>query len=112
MPSDAVWVMKYDDKLDGEVNAKLGRDIRWRIAMRNDRVAGCLADLKEGDPQDHKLAGEVATGKSPIVHIRQDGPGGLTCYYTGKFVGADRVVGTWFDNRGGSGDFEMSVEKK
>ena len=104
--------MKYDDKLDGEVHAKAGGDVRWRIAVRNDRIAGSLADLKDSDPKDHKLAGEVAAGKSPIVHLRQDGPGGLTCYYTGKLVANDRVVGTWYDNRGAAGDFEMAVEKK
>jgi hypothetical protein len=111
-PADAVWVMKYDDKLDGEVKAKPGGEVRWRVAARNDRLAGSLADLKEGDPKDHKLAGELAAGKTPIVHLRQDGPGGLTCYYTGKLLANDRIAGTWYDNRGSSGDFEMTVEKK
>src|SRR5262249_44079444 len=105
LPTDAVWTMKYDDKLDGDVKPKPGGEVRWRIAVRNDRIAGNLADSKESDPKDHKLAGEVAPGKSPLIHLRQDGPNGLICYYTGKLVGNDRIVGTWFDNRGGLGDF-------
>ena len=110
--SEGVWVMRYDDKLDGEVRAKPGGEVRWRLAVRNDRVAGSLAGLKDGDPTDHRLAGDVVAGRPPLVSARQDGPGGLTCYYTGRLVGADRIVGTWYDNRGGSGDFEMTPEKK
>ncbi len=111
LPGDSVWVMKYDDKLDGEVKPKPGSDVRWRISVRNDRLSGNLADSKESDPKDHRLSGEVVAGKTPLVHLRQDGPNGLTCYYTGKLVN-DRIVGTWYDNRGSAGDFEMAVEKK
>ena len=112
LAAEAVWVMRYDDKLDGELHAKPGGEVRWKVSVRNDRVAGSLAGLKEGDPTDHRLAGEVAAGKPPLVCLRQDGPKGLLCYYTGKRVAADRVVGTWYDNRGSSGDFEFAVEKK
>jgi hypothetical protein len=111
LPVEAVWVMKYDIKLNGELNAKPGGEVRWRISSRNDRLSGSLAEMKPGDPKDHKLSGEVVAGKTPLVNIRQDGPGGLTCFYTGKLV-ENRMVGTWYDNRGGGGDFEMSVEKK
>ena len=109
---DAVWVMKYDDKLDGEVKAKPGGEVRWRVAVRNGKVAGSLADAKANDPKDHRLAGEVSPGKPSIVSFRQDGPGGLVCVYAGRVVAADRIVGTWFDNRGGSGDFEVEAEKR
>ena len=56
--------------------------------------------------------GEVVAGTPPIVSLRQDGPKGLVCYYTGKRTAADRIVGTWYDNRGSSGDFEFTIEKK
>jgi len=112
LPAEAVWVMRYDAKLDGEVTGKPADAVRWRFAVRNDRVAGNLADHKPGDPADHRIAGEVALGSPPIVMLRQDGPRGLVCYYTGKRVDEGRVVGTWFDNRGKSGDFELVIEKK
>ena len=112
LPAEAVWVMRYDAKLDGEVTGLPADAVRWAFTVRNDRVSGGLADLKPADPTDHRIAGEVVPGGPPIVLLRQDGPKGLVCYYTGRRVDADRVVGTWFDNRGKAGDFEMVVEKK
>jgi hypothetical protein len=112
LPAEAVWVMHYDDKLDGELHAKPGGEVRWKLSVRNDRVAGSLADVKETDPKNHHLAGEIVAGNPPILSLRQDGPKGLTCFYTGKRVAADRITGTWFDNRGSAGDFELALEKK
>ena len=112
LPADGIWVMRYDDKLDGEVTGKLADAIRWAFVVRNDRVSGGLAGLKAGDPTDHRVAGEVVAGTPPIVLLRQDGPKGLVCYYTGQRKMEGRVVGTWYDNRGKAGDFEMVVEKK
>jgi hypothetical protein len=112
LPAEAVWVMRYDDKIDGEVHAKPGGEVRWKLSVRNDRISGCLADKKENDPTNHRVAGEIAAGNPPIITLRQDGPKGLVCYYTGKRTAANQIVGTWYDNRGGSGDFEFTVEKK
>lgn len=111
LPAESVWVMRYDDKVDGEVHAKPGGEVRWQISVRNDRVSGSLAGKKEADAANHHLCGEIAAGSPPIVSLRQDGPKGLVCYYVGKRTAADRIVGTWYDNRGGSGDFEFAIEK-
>jgi hypothetical protein len=112
LPAEAVWVMHYDDKLDGEVHAKAGSEVRWKLSVRNDRISGSLADKKETDPTNHRISGEIVAGNPPILNLRQDGPKGLVCYYTGKRVAADRIVGTWYDNRGAAGDFEFTVDKK
>lgn len=112
LPTEGVWVMHYDDKLDGELHAKPGGEVRWKLSVRNDRISGSLAGMKESDPTDHHLAGEIVQGNPPIISLRQDGPKGLVCYYTGKRVTADRIVGTWYDNRGSAGDFEFTPEKK
>ena len=112
LPPHAVWAMRYDSKLDGEVTGKAADAVRWEFTLRNDRVTGGLAGLKPGDASDHRMAGEVVAGKPAILSLRQDGPKGLVCYYTGKQMEDGRYVGTWFDNRGSSGDFEMIVEKK
>jgi hypothetical protein len=111
LPAEGVWVLRYDDKVDGELKAKPSSEVRWRLSVRNDRVAGSLDGIKPGDPSDHRMSGEVAAGKPPVVSLRQDGPKGLVCFYAGKLVAPDRVVGTWYDNRGGSGDFEMTDAK-
>ena len=86
--------------------------MKWKFSVRNDRITGSLADKKDADPTNHHLAGEIVAGKPPIITLRQDGPKGLVCYYTGKRAAADRIVGTWYDNRGAAGDFEFIVEKK
>ena len=106
--SHAVRVMRYDSKLDGQLKPKSGV-VKWRMSIRNNRVTGELATLPVGSSKQHQLSGEVASGKSPIVTLRQDGPNNLTCYYTGRLVSEGKIVGTWYDNRGGEGDFELSV---
>ncbi len=112
LPAAGIWVMHYDAKLDGEVTGKPADAVRWAFIVRNERISGSLAGLKAGDPSDHRIAGEIATGKPPIIMLRQDGPGGLVCYYTGKHIEEGKIIGTWFDNRGKSGDFEMTIEAK
>ena len=111
LPGHAVWVMKYDTKLDGTVQTKPGSEVRWELTVRNDRISGRLAGLKKGEVSGHQLSGEIAAGKPSIITLRQDGPRGLVCYYTGQRLANDRIIGTWYDNRGSSGDFEWLVEK-
>ena len=110
--AEQTWVMHYDMKLDGKLDAASHGKVRWQIVVRNNRVSGMLADAKERGPNDHRLAGEIVAGKPPILFMRQDGPKGLVCFYSGKRVAEDKVAGTWFDNRGNSGDFELTIEPK
>ena len=49
--------------------------------------------------------------KPAILFLRQDGPKGLVCFYSGKQLDDGRFAGTWFDNRGSSGDFELIEQK-
>ena len=49
LPPHAVWSMRYDSKLDGEVTGKVADAVRWEFTVRNDRVTGGLAGLKPGD---------------------------------------------------------------
>jgi hypothetical protein len=111
LPAQSVGLMRYDDRLDGELKPKAGSDVRWRISVRNDRISGSLAELKDGDEKNHRLSGEIVLGKPCIVSIRQDGPNGLTCFYTGKIM-PNGIYGVWIDNRGGSGDFVLVLEKE
>jgi hypothetical protein len=103
--------MRYDSKLDGENTGKLADAVHWSLSVRNDRISGGLDGMKAGDAKDHRISGEVVPGKPSIVLLRQDGPGGLVCYYTGSLE-VGRLTGTWFDNRGGRGDFEVLLDKK
>ena len=105
-PTSGVWVMDYDSELDGDLKAK-GK-VEWRVAFKNGRAVGSLASRDADDPKGHQLAGEVADGKTPILTLRQDGPNGLVCFYTGKRAEDGAYVGTWYDNRGGTGDFRFN----
>ena len=42
----------------------------------------------------------------------QEGPNGYVCRHVGRAGDDGRIVGTWFDNRGMSGDFELVPERK
>jgi len=112
LAQSGVWKMRYDSKLDGQVADKDAGEVRWQINVRNNRISGYMADLKDGEASAHGLAGEIVDGKPPIIFLRQDGPNGLVCFYSGKRAETARIVGTWFDNRGKSGDFDMTIEKK
>jgi hypothetical protein len=79
--TEGVWVMKYDDKLDAKVESKPDSDVRWKLTVSKDKVSGSLANAR-----GHSLAGEVVQGKPPIIFLRQEGPRGLVCYYSGKLV--------------------------
>lgn len=111
LPQAGIWKMRYDGKVDGELSGKVSDDVQWKFAMRNNHVTGSLVGLKEGDASDHKIAGEVVEGKPAILFLRQDGPKGLVCFYSGKRLDDGRFTGTWFDNRGNSGDFELIEQK-
>jgi hypothetical protein len=108
LPADAVWSFKYDLHLDGEVKGDVA-EITWRLAVRNSRITGVPAVFTPGDPNtDHRLGGEIVPGKVPVLVLRQDGPGNYVCIYTCRLVADRFFLGTWFDNGGVAGDFEMS----
>jgi hypothetical protein len=114
LPADAVWELRYDFKVDGELKDVNETKPRWRIVVVNNRITGVLADAKEGDTNMHRLTGEVVGGETPVVFLRQDGqkPRGYVGFHTGLRVEEGRVVGTWYDTRGTSGDFELAIVKK
>jgi hypothetical protein len=109
-----VWELRYDFKVDGELKDENETKPRWRIAVVNNHITGVQAETKEGDTNIHRLTGEVVDGETPAVFLRQDGqqPKGYVSFHTGLRVDEGRIVGTWYDTRGKSGDFELTVVKK
>jgi hypothetical protein len=104
LAADARWKMRFDFRLDGEL--KDAEETKsHRLTVRNNRITGRTV---EGD----SLAGEIVDGEIPVVTLRQDGPEGFVCFYCGKRLKEGHIVGTWFNSRGQSGDFELVLEKK
>jgi hypothetical protein len=101
LPSNGVWKARFDGRLDGEL--KGAREVSpIRITVRNNRIS-----WREGD---HVFAGEISAGTTPLVTIRQDGPNGFVAVHSGKLVKEGHIVTTWFNNQGGSGDFELVLD--
>ncbi len=83
-----------------------------------------VARLEDFDNKRHQsqciISGEVISGEPAVVTIRQDRAddvlgagslvrsGGMTVTYLGKVVADGKVIGTFLDNRGGSGDWSLS----
>jgi hypothetical protein len=110
--ADGEWKERYDVVLDGEVKGET-KEFRWKLSVRNLRITGIPAEFKEGDAgTDHRLSGEVVDGEVAVVSLRQDGPKGYVRFLNGKCSEKGRIVGTWYDTSGRSGDFEFVAQGK
>lgn len=114
LPKHAVWNYKSDRMLDG----KLGADAAggpYQITVVNNRIT-----MRPTDPDwvnQVLFTGEIVPGiegKAPAVFLRQDNQDikGYVSFHSGQLVEKGRIVGTWFNNRGESGDFELVFEKE
>lgn len=112
LPTEATWTVRFDTVLDGEIVAQDGKigGLTLRLAVHNNRVTG--VPLASAQYADHRITGELTPGAMDILFLRQDGPAHYVSYYTARRVGAGRFVGTWIDNRGGGGDFDLVQEQQ
>ncbi len=114
LTSNAVWVFRHDTELSGGLGAH-GQAF-WRLAVRSNRILGGPDAPRETAYENHHISGEIsgggAAGDTPVVSLRQEGPNGYVSLHVGRANDDGRIVGTWFDNRGMSGDFELVPEHK
>jgi hypothetical protein len=107
LPVEAVWRVRYDVVLDGEIRGDAGL-LNLRLTIHNKRVHGVPAATHKDDLwADHRVSGELTDGSVQVLFLRQDGPKNYTGYYTARRVNEGRFLGTWIDNQGSSGDFDM-----
>ena len=109
LPS-GVWKLEVTDRVDGERQGDPRSQLLQLRVIRN-RVTGHPAD---DEPDRARLAGEVVVGKATVLTWRQDNSNieGYSQFCTGKVVEKGKVVGTWHDTEGQSGDFVLTFEKK
>lgn len=105
-----VWTLEVRDRVDGELQGE-ARSLPLRLQVIRNRVSGHPAD---DEPDRARLAGEVVVGRATVVTWRQDNSNieGYSSFCTGRVVGKGKIVGTWHDTEGQSGDFVLSFEKK
>ena len=100
LPASAVWTMRWDLALDGEL--KNASEIQGhKLTVRNNRIV-----MNAGE-----IIGEIVDGKFPIVTLRQDHARGFIAFYIGKRTMEGHIEGTWFNTFGQSGDFDLILEK-
>lgn len=104
LPADAKWKHRWDGRLDGEL--KDTQELVIEISVRNNRITGKFGD------QD-RWTGEIVPGPGnfPIVTLRQDHTD-YVAVYSGKLVKEGHIVGVHYNTLGGSGDFELVLEKE
>lgn len=105
-----VWKLEVRDRVDGELRGE-ARSVPLRLRVIRNRVSGHPAD---DEPDRARLAGEVVVGKATVVTWRQDNSNieGYSSFCTGRVIEKGKIVGTWHDTEGQSGDFVLSFEKK
>jgi len=114
LPRHAIWNYKCDRTVDG----KLGDDATggpYHVTVINNHIT-----MRPTDPDwENKvvLTGEIVPGiegKPPAFFLRQDNHDikGYVSFHNGQLVERGRIVGTWFNNRGESGDYELVFDKE
>jgi len=118
-PVDAKWDLIRDFKIDGKLEETENNMLQ--LKTQGNRLVGHFLDKKAaGKVNESIFSGEVATREKPLLILRQDGkfhksfPGHelYVAIYTGHLVAANHYRGTWHDNAGGSGEFELKVSKQ
>jgi hypothetical protein len=104
------WQQRYDEGVDGKIKDTV-REPTWRVTVQKNKISGTLASTSPDG--EHRFEGTVTNGRIPIVRLRHTIVGNTEWerFYVGQFKDG-RIVGTWYQNDGPSGDFEFIVGKK
>lgn len=107
IPPRTTWNLKLDRTLDGRLDSTDSHLLSLQSA--NDQLVGTYQDKGPTATGNHSvLTGRFIPGSPPLVSLRQDDALGYTALYTGRLVSEDRIVGSYVDNRGSSGDWSLT----
>jgi len=113
LPEDAKWDLKRDFKIDGKLED--AQDAVLQLKGKGNLLSGHFVDKKAlGEDNDSAFSGEVVTREKSLLILRQehkDKDGTYVVIHTGHLVGENHYRGTWHDNAGKSGDFELKGSK-
>jgi hypothetical protein len=102
--------LEYDTTQDGTLKPDTVQ--RLVLEAANGQIVG-RPMRSEDEPKKEKdrslYAGQVITGSTPVVTLRQDEPAGRVVVYVGQVVAQGRIAGTFSDNQGGKGDWSLTL---
>lgn len=101
LPAHSTWALRWDTTLDGELKSE-EPPVSWRVEVCNNRI--------HVDGGRSVLSGEIIDGMFPTFTLRQDDARGFVAIYSGKLTEQRVIIGTWFNTRGQSGDFKLTIE--
>ncbi len=108
IPDRGTWKAEVDNELDGvirEANTRL-----FVLESVNNALVGHYIDREVGGAENCSIfTGQAIPGATVLVTLRQDDRTDYTALYTGRCVSASRIVGSYVDNRGGAGDWSLTL---
>lgn len=113
LPDDARWVLHRDFKIDGKLAD--AQETHLQLKAKGNQLSGHYVDRKAlGVANDTGYTAEIATREKPLIILRGEFKEADSTYvivHTGHLVGENHYRGTWHDNAGNCGDFELKVSK-
>jgi hypothetical protein len=112
LPEDAKWDLMRDFTSDGKLQDAQSTPVQ--LKGKGSQLSGHFVDKKAlGEDNDSTFTGEAVTREKSLI-LRQEHKvkdGTYVAIHVGHLVGENHYRGTWYDNAGGSGDFELKVIK-
>ena len=115
MPSDREWTLRRDYKIDAQLNDAPQDTVTLTVVRESrnkNRLLGSFSGNKDGTgkPNDSIFTGETTAREGNLLILRQELP--VTQFvgiHVGHRVSANEFRGTWHDNAGQSGDFDLKL---
>ena len=113
IPSNREWTLRRDYKIDGQLNDAPRDTITLAVVRESrnkNRLLGSFRGNKDGTgkPNDSIFTGETIAREGDLLILRQVLP--VTQFvgiHVGHRVSPTEFRGTWHDNAGQSGDFDL-----
>jgi hypothetical protein len=106
------WNLIRDFNIDGKIEE--AECTVLQLSAKGNELSGHFADKKALESDNGSIfSGEVVTREKSLLILKQSlsSNGGYVLIHTGLQVGANHYRGTWHDNGGKSGDFELKLKK-
>ena len=114
VPATATWSARWDHTLDGAVVSNSPWELQ--LDVRNDSITGHVSKDPDGHSSGSIFSGQLIRHKpqapranAAVLVLREDHADGYFVISTARMVSAKRFLGTWVDNAGQIGDFEIKI---
>ena len=115
LPEASKWDLTRDYKIDGKLEDNQNiQQTPLTLLVQGNQLSGHYLDRKAGGENNNStFSGEIVTREKSLLILRQEGKkdGTYVVIHTGHQIGENHYRGTWHDNSGQSGDFELKIAK-